>query len=57
MNMPLTPTQAQAPAFGFDNVQKVFHSKDGSDTVTREGLSRGSDRRGPTTKGTTCSNT
>jgi len=33
MNMPLTTAQAQAPAFSFDGVQKVFRSKDGSDTI------------------------
>jgi len=33
MNMPLNPAHAQVPAFSFDKVQKVFRSKDGSDTV------------------------
>ena len=33
MNMPLTPRQAEAAAFGFHRLNKVFRSKDGSDVV------------------------
>ena len=33
MNMPLTPRQAQAPAFGFQRLHKVFRSKDGGDVI------------------------
>jgi NitT/TauT family transport system ATP-binding protein len=33
MNMPLTPRQAEAPAFAFDRLQKVFRSKDGADVI------------------------
>jgi NitT/TauT family transport system ATP-binding protein len=33
MNMPLTPQQAEAPAFGFHRLQKVFRSKDGGDVI------------------------
>jgi len=33
MNMPLTPQQAEAPAFSFDRLQKEFRSKDGGDVI------------------------
>jgi len=33
MNMPLTPQQVEAPAFGFHRLQKVFRSKDGGDVI------------------------
>jgi NitT/TauT family transport system ATP-binding protein len=33
MNMPLTPRQAEAPAFSFDRLQKEFRSKDGGDVI------------------------
>jgi NitT/TauT family transport system ATP-binding protein len=33
MNMPWTPQQVEAPAFGFHRLQKVFRSKDGGDVI------------------------
>lgn len=33
MNMPWTPPQVEAPAFGFHRLQKVFRSKDGGDVI------------------------
>lgn len=33
MNMPGTPQQVEAPAFGFHRLQKVFRSKDGGDVI------------------------
>jgi NitT/TauT family transport system ATP-binding protein len=39
MNMPLTPRQAEAAAFGFHRLNKVFRSKDGSDVIALRDIS------------------